>query len=166
MAKQESSRQPTANDERHLLGEHTGHHGVTESTRREESGATVELREEELTARKQSVEAGEVRVGTEVTSQQRTVDVPVTHEEVTIERHAVNRRPADGSIGDQSKTIAIPVSEEQVSVEKRAVVYEEIEVGKRAVQQTQQVSGTVRKELVDVDAEGDVGRRDQNTSQR
>lgn len=41
-------------------------------------------------------------------------------------------------------------------VEKRPVVIGEVTVGKRPVQETQQVSGTVRREEARVDHEGDV----------
>lgn len=144
----------------HLLGRHSGAHD-TANVVREESGATVDLREEELAARKHSVEAGEVRLSKDVVSEQQTMEVPVTHEEVVVERHAVDRRPADAPVGDTSEAVRVPLHQEQVSVEKRAVVYEEVEVGKHAVQETRRVSGTVRKEVVDVDAEGDVRTRDQ-----
>ena len=45
-------------------------------------------------------------------------------------------------------------------VEKEPVVKEEIEVGKRQVQETEQVSGTVRREEARVESEGDVERRE------
>ena len=122
----------------------------------DEHDQTLELREEELTARKQSVETGHVAVGKEVVSEQRTMDVPVTHEEVTIERHAVDRRPSDESIDKRGKTISIPVHEEQVTAEKRAVVYEEAEVGKRAVEETKHISETVKREEAVIDKEGRV----------
>jgi len=48
--------------ERHAFGEHRAHHDASETIRLEESGASVELREEELTARKQSVVYEEVNV--------------------------------------------------------------------------------------------------------
>ncbi len=117
---------------------------------------TLQLREEELQARKQSVETGKVRIGKEVVSEQKTIEVPVTREEVTVERHAVDRRPAEGVIGDTDETIRVPVHEEKVSAEKRAVVTEEIEVGKRKVQETKQVSGTVRREEARIEGEGDI----------
>jgi stress response protein YsnF len=41
-------------------------------------------------------------------------------------------------------------------VDKQAVTYEEVEVGKRGRQDAQHVSETVRKEVVDVDAEGNL----------
>jgi uncharacterized protein (TIGR02271 family) len=125
-------------------------------TTRDDTEQTLQLREEELQARKQTVETGRVRIGKEVVSEEKTLEVPVTREEVTVDRHPVERRPAEGSIGEDSETIRIPVHEEQVSVEKRAVVTEEIGIGKRKVQETEQVSGTVRREEARIEGEGDV----------
>jgi uncharacterized protein (TIGR02271 family) len=126
------------------------------SGRSAEGAQTVQLREEELQARKQSVQTGEVTVGREVVSEQRTLEVPVTREEVFVERHPVEHRPSDRPIDEREQTIEVPVREEQVSVDKRAVVYEEVEVGKQQVQETQQVSGTVRREEARIEREGNV----------
>jgi uncharacterized protein (TIGR02271 family) len=142
---------------RHSEGDELAVHESTGArTTRDDAQQTLELREEELQARKETVETGKVRIGKEVVSEQRTLEVPVTREEVTIERHPVERRPAEGAIGEQDETIRVPVHEEQVSVEKRAVVTEEIGVGKRIVQETQEVSGTVRREEARIESEGDV----------
>jgi len=81
--------------------------------------------------------------------------VPVTRDEVTIERHPVDRRPAERSIDDRGQSIDVPVREEQVELDKRAVVYEEVGVGKREVTDTEQVSGTVRREEARIEREGD-----------
>lgn len=141
--------------QRHVLGQHADHDSAT--TRPEDSGAVVELREEELAPRKQTVEAGRVSVGTEVVEEQTTLNVPVTREEVTIERRPVDRQPSNQPINSTStETLSVPVREEQVQVDKQAVVYEEVSLDKRAVQETQRVSDTVRKEVVDVDATGNV----------
>jgi uncharacterized protein (TIGR02271 family) len=117
---------------------------------------TLELREEELRARKHSVQTGQVEVAKEVVSEQRTIDVPVTHEEVTIERRTVDHQPSESPIDGTDATISLPVREEQVIADKRAVVYEEVNVGKRAVQDTERVSETVRREQAVVDKEGAV----------
>jgi len=115
----------------------------------------IQVREEELQAQKRPVETGEVRVHKEVHTEHKTIDVPVQHEEVVIER-----RPAHGQVaaGDlrEGEEIRIPVREEQVDVSKHAVVKEEVEVGKRVVQDTERVSGDVRKEEVRVERQGDV----------
>jgi uncharacterized protein (TIGR02271 family) len=140
---------------RHSEGDELAVHG-DDSTTREPSGKTLELREEQLRARKQPLETGRVSIGKEVVEEKQTLDVPVTHEEVTIERHAVARRPADGSIGEKDETIRVPVREEQVSVEKQAVVTEEVSVGKQQIQERKQVSGTVRREEARIEGEGDI----------
>ncbi len=114
----------------------------------------LQLREEELIPRKRTVQKGEVRLQTNVVEEQRTVEVPVTREEVYVERHPVDRRAAERPISDQGETIAVPVTEEEVTVEKRPVVYEEVEVGKRATQETESVDATVRREELRVDDQG------------
>jgi uncharacterized protein (TIGR02271 family) len=121
----------------------------------------MQLREEILHPRKEQVQTGEVRVGKDVVTEQRTVDVPVTREEVYVERQPVDRRASDRPIDASSeRTIDVPVREEQVSVEKRPVVYEEVGLGKREVTDTQQVSDTVRREEARIDHDGDVNVRD------
>jgi len=142
---------------RHSEGDELAVHDTAAAqTQRTETDSTLQLREEELQAHKQSVETGKVRIGKEIVSEQQTLEVPVTREEVTIERRPVARRAADGAIGESNETIQVPVHEEQVSVDKRAVVTEEINVGKRAVQETKQVSGTVRREEARIENDGDV----------
>jgi uncharacterized protein (TIGR02271 family) len=132
-------------------------------------GRTLELREEELSARKRSVQSGEVTLTTDVISEQRTMDVPVTREEVTVERKPVDRRPSDRPISESDQTISVPVHEEQVRPEKRTVVYEEVGLEKHAVQETERVSGTVRREEAVVDKDGRVdvdGSTDSNPPSR
>jgi len=120
---------------------------------------TVELREERLRATKNPVQTGEVEIRKDVVEEQQTLDVPVTREEVVIERHPVNRADAGrfttAEIGS-GETIRVPVHEERVELDKETVVAEEIEVGKRTVQETQRVSDTVRREEARVEHDDDV----------
>ena len=118
-------------------------------------GARIQVREEELQAHKQLVEAGEVRVRKEVVTEHRTIEVPVQREEVVIERHAPTGEPGASDLRP-GEEIRVPVRKEQVTVEKRPVVKEEVTVGKRAVQGTERVGGEVRREEVRVEREGDV----------
>jgi len=115
----------------------------------------VQLREEELRARKQSVQTGEVGLRKEVVTEQQTLDVPVTREEVVIERRPASGQPSDTPIGE-GETYRVPVREEQVTVEKQPVVREEVSLGKRQVQETQQVSDTVKREEAHIERQGDV----------
>jgi len=130
------------------------------------AGDTIQVKEERLHAEKQAVEAGEVRVRKEVHTETKTIEVPVQREEVVIERTPVHGQAAHHvSAGDirEGEEIRIPVREEQVTVHKDAVVTEEVKVGKRVVQDTERVSGQVRKEEVRIEQEGDVDVRTRGT---
>jgi uncharacterized protein (TIGR02271 family) len=125
---------------------------------RTEGTERLELREEELDVDTREVQAGEVRVRKEVHTEQRNIQVPVTREEVVIERHPVADREVTGqTLGEEE--VRIPLMEEEVDVQKRTVVREEIEVGKRPVQETKTVSDTVRREEANVETTGNVGIR-------
>lgn len=117
----------------------------------------IRLREEQLDVNKQRVQAGEVRLGKQVVEEQKTVNVPVTHEEVYIERRPVTGADAitDNTPIGTDETIRVPVSEEKVNVSKDTVVTDEVTVGKRAVQETQQVTDTVKHEQLRAEERGD-----------
>ena len=97
------------------------------------------------------------------------MEVPVQREEVVIERTPVHGRATTAGVaGDlrEGEEIRIPVREEKVTVSKEAVVTEEVKVGKRVVQDTEHVTGQVRKEEVKVEQEGDVDVRTRGTDKK
>ncbi|WP_438445722.1 YsnF/AvaK domain-containing protein [Gorillibacterium sp. sgz5001074] len=112
----------------------------------------VRLREEELDVSKYSVKTGEVILHKDVVEETRSVNVPVTHEQVVIERRTLNEF-SDEPVGSD-EVIRIPVSEERVDVNKRTVVTGEVEVHKHAIQETKEVNETVRKEVARLDVDG------------
>lgn len=119
----------------------------------------LQLREEQLRVRKEQVQAGEVRVRKEVVTEQRSIDVPVSREEVVIERHPVSGDvPAKGELADREE-IRVPIMEEKVRVEKTPVVREEVTLGKRTVQDTRHVTDEVKHEEARVENEGDAHAR-------
>jgi uncharacterized protein (TIGR02271 family) len=128
-----------------------------------EAGQKVQVREEELHVHKQPVQTGEVQVRKEVHTEHRNIDVPVKKEEAVVERHPVQGRPAAGADIRSGEEARIPVKEEQAYVQKQPVVKEEVNVGKRTVQVTEQVAGTARKEEVKVEKKGDVEVRGDTT---
>ncbi|MBA2314228.1 MAG: YsnF/AvaK domain-containing protein, partial [Chloroflexi bacterium] len=95
--------------------------------------------------------AGEVRIDKNVVEEERTLDVPVTREEVQIRSVATDGSTAVGDDAFSGDTIRVPVTEERVDVSKEVRVVEEIEISKRPVTETQRVSETVRREQVDID---------------
>ena len=112
----------------------------------------VPVMEEELTATVREQEAGAVRIEKDVVTEQRTLDVPVTEERVRVERRVVDR-PVGAADADafEETVIDVPLRTETVDVQKQARVAEEVVVSKEAVQRTEQVTDTVRKEEVFVD---------------
>lgn len=110
----------------------------------------IQLLGEVLRVHKERVQRGEVRLRKEVVTENQTVQVPVTREEFVIERVAASGSPAQGKIGSNQE-IRVPLSEERAVLDKDTVVREEVAVGKRAVQRTENVGGAVRHEEVRVD---------------
>ncbi|WP_285229596.1 YsnF/AvaK domain-containing protein [Paenibacillus albidus] len=88
------------------------------------------MREEQLNISKNKVQTGEVSVRKEVIEEQKTINVPVSHEEIVIERHAVNNDSTAEPVGAE-ETIRIPVSEEQVEVNKNTVITGEVDINRR-----------------------------------
>lgn len=133
---------------------------------RAEGGQTMKLHEEKLHPNKQNVKAGEVRVHKEVTTENQTFNVPLTREEVVIERVPASGRGGKIDAVREGEEIRIPVMEEKVNLEKETVLKEEVHVGKRKLQESEQVSGEVRKETVKVDQTGDANVRTKGESPR
>jgi uncharacterized protein (TIGR02271 family) len=115
---------------------------------------TIEVREETLGARTREVERGAVHVEKHVVEERQTLEVPVTEEEVHIERRAVDR-PA-GSIDLDEATYEIPLRGEEVELIREARVVEEIDIDKAARERTETVSGTVRREEVEINTDVNV----------
>ena len=124
----------------------------------------MKLHEEELQVRKQMVETGEARLHKDVVVEQKSIDVPVMHEEVYVERRPGSGLPSDQPIGE-GETYRIPVREEQVTTEKQSVEREEVSFGKRPVQETQRVTDTVQREEAYIEQTGDVNVQDQDIEQ-
>lgn len=114
---------------------------------------TLKLKAELLAIEKVRVASGDVRIRREVVSRQETIDVPVSHDELVIERRPVTDGTVGGTIGSGEK-ITVPLSRDEVKIDKRTVVTEEVEIGKRDVTETKHVSESVRHEELVVD--GDV----------
>src|SRR5215213_6180597 len=112
----------------------------------------IPVMEEELTATVRGQEAGAVRIEKDVVEEERTLEVPVTEERVRVERRVVDR-PVTAADADafEETVIEVPLRSETVDVQKQARVAEEVIVGKEAVQRTERVTDTVRREEVYVD---------------
>ena len=119
----------------------------TQEERGTEEESTIQLTEEKLDVSKRTSES-QATITKEPVTETKTVEVPVTHEEVTIER-----RPASGQTEAQTpvsstEDVTIPVKKEEVEVTKTPYVKEEVVVKKKPVTETKQVSEEVTSEKV------------------
>jgi uncharacterized protein (TIGR02271 family) len=125
------------------------------SYKTQESPADVETRipliEERLNVSKRT-STSEATITKEPVTETKTVEVPVTHEELAVERRPASessRTTAERPV--QSKTdTKVPLSKEDVQVTKEPYVKEEVVVKKKPVTETRTVSDTVTSEKVDV----------------
>jgi uncharacterized protein (TIGR02271 family) len=111
----------------------------------------VPVHEEELTATKTAHEVGEVRIEKDVVAEEQVLNVP--GDRGAGPGRAAGRRPAATGADAgafQDEVIEVPVYGEEVQLQKQVRVAEEVEIGKEAVQRTEQVAGTVRREEVRV----------------
>jgi len=120
-----------------------------------EEERSLKLREEQLRVEKERVQTGEVQLRKEVVTEQQSINVPVSREEVVVERHSYPEgRVTETPVGED-EIIRVPVSEEQVHITKTPVETGEVTIGKREVQEKQQVSDTVRREEARLEREGE-----------
>ena len=111
----------------------------------------IQLLGEVLRVQKERISRGEVRIRKEIVTEQQTIQVPVTREELVIERIPVSGTTTASGVIGQDAEIRIPLSEEVASADKQTIVREEIAVGKRAVENVQTVGDAVRHEELDVE---------------
>jgi uncharacterized protein (TIGR02271 family) len=110
--------------------------------------------EEHLVAGTQQVEAGRARLRKYVVTETETVQVPVSREEVRLEREPIteaNRGAAysGGDITEEEHEVTLHAEKPVVSTETEAV--ERVRLGTETVTGTETVSGEVRKEQIDFD---------------
>ncbi|MBV9327988.1 MAG: YsnF/AvaK domain-containing protein [Chloroflexi bacterium] len=118
---------------------------------------SLELREEELNVRTQTQQVGAVELRNEVISERRVLDIPVWHEELLVEHQPVDPpQPLKESIGEDRIVLRVALREQVASVDKQPVVKEVVRAGRRRLQDTQHIETRVRREVADVQTEGDV----------
>ena len=123
--------------------------------------ARMTLSEEELSVRKQRMEAGEVDIHKRVETEHVSTPVTTMREEAVVERRPISDATLQaGTARIEGDEIHVPLMEEEAVVEKRVVPKEELVVRKQTVHDTETVEADLRKERVDVDRQGDVQRRD------
>ncbi len=117
-----------------------------------EGAIRVPVAEERLAVGKREVDLGEVDIRKTVTEEEQTASVTLRRDEVNVQQVDVNDRPLrEGEDAFSEGTIRVQLRGEEAVVSKEAVVTGEVVIDKDSVSREEQVSGTVRKQRVDVD---------------
>ena len=110
--------------------------------------------EERLRVGTQTREAGKARLRKRVVTETEQATVPVSHEELTVEREPItdaNRGDAYDGPAISEEEHEVVLHEERPVVATEAVAVERVRMGTNTVQSQETVSGEVRKEVVDLD---------------
>jgi uncharacterized protein (TIGR02271 family) len=149
----------TARDtERDTAGDSTRDDMTAASGTRDTGDDAMTLSEERLHVGTERREAGRARLRKYVVTDQETVTVPVTREEVRLEREPVTDANRGDALSGPELTESeheVVLTEERPVVEKETVPVERVRLEKDAVTEETQVTEAVRHE--EVDAEGTHG---------
>ena len=110
--------------------------------------------EEQLRVGTEQVETGRARLRKYVVTEQQTVQVPVSHEEIRVEREPItddNRDAAmaGGQITEDAHEVVLMAERPVVTTE--AVPVERVRLSTETITDTETVSGEVRKEQIELD---------------
>lgn len=107
--------------------------------------------EEQLNVNKKKVASGRARLRKYVVEDTETVEVPVSREEVKVEREKLSPEEAkklgNTRIGEENADVVL--HEEQVNVDKETVPVEKVNLNKETVTEKQKVSEDLKKERVE-----------------
>ena len=118
---------------------------------------SVVVKDEHLNVGTERRASGRVRLRKQAYTTTETVEVPVTREEVVVERESVDPNSAEARTAGRDGDVEVTTYEETPVVNK-TVDAEKVSLGKRQVQDTETVTEEVRHEDVKVD--GDATDRD------
>ncbi|GAS86754.1 PRC and DUF2382 domain-containing protein [Mycolicibacterium brisbanense] len=112
------------------------------------TGGAMIRSEERLDVGTEKAEAGTVRLVKYVFTEQKTVDVPVTHEEVRVEREPITDASTvrDSDIGEAEQQVTL--HEDRVVVDKHSVPVERVRMRVDEVTEDKRITEQVRKEQI------------------
>jgi uncharacterized protein (TIGR02271 family) len=144
---------------------------------RDTSGPTTDnamtRSEEQLRVGTETRVAGQARLRKHVVTEHQQVTVPVSHEQVTLEREPItdaNRGAAYDGPAISEEEHEVTLHAERPVVDTEAVAVERVRLGKQTVTEQETVAGQVRKEEIELDTDGrnlrDDVRGDDRTNRR
>jgi len=108
----------------------------------------IDLFGESIRVDKERVEQGELLIRKEVITETQMIAVPVTREELVIERRS--KDGASSEVLRGQKIVRVPISEERVLIRKETVLNERVSVRRRHIEKKKRVSVPVKHEEIEV----------------
>ncbi|TYB65341.1 DUF2382 domain-containing protein [Nonomuraea sp. PA05] len=137
-----------------MPGERAGLAGEMRGGMTDDRDIEMTRSEEQLHIGKETRETGRVRLHKYVETENVQQKVPLSHEEVVIEREPIRDGEMAGSHEIQAEDRQMILHEERAVVGKETKPVERIHVRKQDVQHEETVEGQVRKERLEIDEEG------------
>lgn len=130
--------------------EHENELGHTEGKSENSEEMRIPVIEESIRVEKKWVETGKVHISKKVSEHTETIDIPLRHEEVIIERVEINEfiDSAPPAVRYEGETMIIPVLKEVLV--KRVMLVEEIRVSRKEVETFAQEEVSLKKEEIHV----------------
>jgi uncharacterized protein (TIGR02271 family) len=132
----------------------TGFDGRGHDTSGRDTDDAMTRSEERLDVGTETREAGRARLRKHVVTEHQQVEVPVSHEEVRVEREPItdaNRGDAYDGAAITEEEHEVVLREERPVVDKEAVAVERVRLGTETVRDTETVGDEVRKEEIEID---------------
>lgn len=107
------------------------------------------LEKEKLNVGTERVASGEARLRKYQVEETETVEVPVTREEVRIERTPISPEEAKNYVGSDATEATVTLHEDKVNVNKESVPVERVSLGTEQIQETRTVTDTVKHDEID-----------------
>lgn len=107
----------------------------------------LELHKEKLQVNKKVIKTATVNVYKKTYTVEKQILVPVTYEELIIEK----KFPSE-----KVETKCIPLSEERIEITKHPIIFEDVEIYKEKVEEHLQINETVKEEKIHIDTVGDI----------
>jgi uncharacterized protein (TIGR02271 family) len=125
----------------------TANEGLNAAKKAEETVVPITAETIDATTMESTREATVIK---EPIKETKTVEVPITHEEISVERRIVSGRPTEERPVQSETETKIPLKQEEVQVTKQPYVKEEIVIKKKPVTETRTISEQVTSEKVTV----------------
>jgi uncharacterized protein (TIGR02271 family) len=113
----------------------------------------LQLHREELQIEKKWVDTADVKAYKNTYTEVKEIKVPVTYEELVIEKRMLNPK---GATDEDPEIIRIPLSEERIEVTLMPTVLENVEIYKEKIEEVIHLNETLKEEKLHIETVGDL----------